>query len=205
MAGTGGNISIPVTADELEFFAEEELITIVPTFAAQAEDNKFACIPGSYGPFYPNIPTEVPIWLAVQLCKRSKCRILPPTWLSLNNLDHVISLEQNDSSVFQPVPFYYMEIACLLFKEQIRTCFGEDFFWVRDKLQRLSNIRRHKIEDGLKEVSQAATVKLNNLSAYEANMIRLSFQGTLNMFLKLEEAENQYGPSMTINNSMSGY
>lgn len=58
---------------------------------------------------------------------------------------------------------------------------------MRDKLQRLSNIRRHKIEDGLKEVSQAATVKLNNLSAYEANMIRLSFQGTLNMFLKLEE------------------
>lgn len=34
------------------------------------------------------------------------------------------------------------------------------------------------------------TVKLNHLSAYEINTIRMSFLGTLNMFAKLEEVEN---------------
>jgi GINS complex subunit 2 len=36
---------------------------------------------GNYGPFRPNMPVEVPIWLALQLHKRSKCRILPPAFL----------------------------------------------------------------------------------------------------------------------------
>ncbi len=64
---------------------------------------------------------------------------------------------------------------------------------VRSKVQQLANIRRHKIEEGLKQVSSAVTVKLNNLSAYEANLIRLSFQGTLNHFLTLEQVSETCG------------
>jgi GINS complex subunit 2 len=57
---------------------------------------------------------------------------------------------------------------------------------VREKLQQLVNIRRNKIETGLKQVTSAATVRINNLSAYESNLIRRSFLDSLNMFLKLE-------------------
>ena len=58
---------------------------------------------------------------------------------------------------------------------------------VRDLLQQFVNIRRHKIEEGLKMVAQASTIKLTNLSAYEANLIRLNLQGSLNMFLKFSK------------------
>jgi hypothetical protein len=64
---------------------------------------------------------------------------------------------------------------------------------VRDLLQRFVNIRRHKIEEGLRLVSQASTIKLTNLSAYEANLIRLNLQGSLNMFLKFSKARPQEG------------
>lgn len=58
---------------------------------------------------------------------------------------------------------------------------------VRGLLQQFVNIRRHKIEEGLKMVAQASTIKLTNLSAYEANLIRLNLQGSLNMFLKFSK------------------
>jgi hypothetical protein len=69
---------------------------------------------------------------------------------------------------------------------------------VRDLLQRFVNIRRHKIEEGLRLVSQASTIKLTNLSAYEANLIRLNLQGSLNVFLKFSKARGagwQRGPA----------
>jgi hypothetical protein len=81
-----------------------------------------------------------------------------------------------------------MEVCCLLF-ESARDAFGADYFKVRDLLQRFVNIRRHKIEEGLRLVAQASTIKLNNLSAYEANLIRLNLQGSLDTFLKFSKAE----------------
>ena len=38
---------------------------------------------GDFGPFNPSMRTEVPIWLAVNLRQRHKCRIEPPDWLSV--------------------------------------------------------------------------------------------------------------------------
>lgn len=38
-------------------------------------------------------------------------------------------------------------------------------------------------------MSQASTIRLTNLSAYEANLIRLNLQGSLNMFLKFSKVE----------------
>ena len=45
------------------------------------------------------------------------------------------------------------------------------------------------------QVNAPVTVKLNNLAAFEVNTIRLSFLGTLNMYAKLEEAENAATPA----------
>jgi len=39
----------------------------------------------SYGPFTPPQKTSVPLWLAVHLKKKRKCRIIPPKWLSTRN------------------------------------------------------------------------------------------------------------------------
>jgi hypothetical protein len=57
---------------------------------------------------------------------------------------------------------------------------------IRDKLATLVNVRRHKMEEGLQQISSTATVRVNGLGSYELNLIRQNFQGALDMFLKLE-------------------
>jgi hypothetical protein len=41
---------------------------------------------GTYGPFTPNMPVDVPLWLALALQRRRKCRILPPEWMNADVL-----------------------------------------------------------------------------------------------------------------------
>ena len=38
---------------------------------------------GDFGPFNPSMHTTVPLWLALNLKQRHKCRIEPPQWLSV--------------------------------------------------------------------------------------------------------------------------
>ena len=95
----------------MEFFAEDESITIVPNFSFVAAERStlscFAvrkccrhtmgyrpdslltgCLVGQaeYGPFRPNRPLEVPLWMAVALHVRKKCRIQPPDWMDVDSL-----------------------------------------------------------------------------------------------------------------------
>lgn len=57
---------------------------------------------------------------------------------------------------------------------------------VRDRLATLSNVRRHKMQEGLQQIAGTATVRVNGLGGYELNLIRQHFTGTLDMFLRLE-------------------
>jgi hypothetical protein len=56
-----------LTADELEFLAEDELVEIVPS-----ESHKTLHLRGTYGPFIAGTVTVVPLWLAVMLKRRNK-------------------------------------------------------------------------------------------------------------------------------------
>ena len=38
---------------------------------------------GDLGPFNPGLPVQVPLWLAVNLKQRQKCRLLPPEWMDV--------------------------------------------------------------------------------------------------------------------------
>ncbi|GMP29302.1 hypothetical protein CsSME_00004466 [Camellia sinensis var. sinensis] len=54
---------------------------------------------GDFGPFHPQIATQVPLWLAVALKKRGKCTIRPPEWMSVVDvgiLSHIPPLEGTD-------------------------------------------------------------------------------------------------------------
>ncbi|KAG8508378.1 DNA replication complex GINS protein PSF2 [Galemys pyrenaicus] len=43
------------------------------------------CFPrqGDLGPFNPGLPVDVPLWLAINLKQRQKCRLLPPEWMDV--------------------------------------------------------------------------------------------------------------------------
>ena len=46
---------------------------------------------GTFGPFTPNMPIQVPLWLAVFLHKREKCQVEPPAWMALQVLQGALT------------------------------------------------------------------------------------------------------------------
>ncbi len=42
---------------------------------------------GEWGPFRPNFPVEVPLWLALALQKKKCCRIQIPAWMNVEHLE----------------------------------------------------------------------------------------------------------------------
>lgn len=95
---------------QMEFFAEEEVITVIPNVSFKTTDSSLICIgvrsqaialctrrpnspqaayalQGEWGPFRPNFPVEVPLWLALALQKKKCCRIQIPLWMRLDHLE----------------------------------------------------------------------------------------------------------------------
>ena len=73
------------TFQDLEFFASEELIDIVPNFKGE----QFKFVSGTYGPFRPSKPVTIPLWLALHLKERKKCNIKAPIWLDYELLTKI--------------------------------------------------------------------------------------------------------------------
>ncbi|KAG2444694.1 hypothetical protein HXX76_001438 [Chlamydomonas incerta] len=183
----------PLTPEELEFMAEHEKVTIVPNFTLNLPNSMLTCIEGTYGPFRPNIPVEVPMYLALALNRRNKCRIQPPGWMARERLKAVLDEERSIPQYFQPVPQYYVETAKMLFSEA-RAIFGTnaEVNEIMDLVEELKKVRNSKILDGLRKVSGPITVKLNNLSASESNKIRLLFENSLNMWHQLAKNDKAW-------------
>jgi GINS complex subunit 2 len=168
------------TEAELEFLAEDELVTIVPNFRGAALN----LMQVTAGPFVPQVPTSVPIWLALALHQRKRCSVQWPTWMSTAELSRVLAEERGNEREFQKLPFHYVEMAQLL----IDTGHGENTeerYKVRSLLEDVRRVRFNKVEKGLQELRQTPAVKLNNLCAMEVNIVRTFFQTSLKTFAKL--------------------
>ena len=83
-----------------EFLAEETLITVVPNFAHDA----LRFVTGNFGPFEPQTPTDVPLWLACLLRKRRMCTVEPPAWLKADALAAAGDAEAADAEAFSALP-----------------------------------------------------------------------------------------------------
>uniref|UniRef100_A0A6J0UTW1 GINS complex subunit 2 n=1 Tax=Pogona vitticeps TaxID=103695 RepID=A0A6J0UTW1_9SAUR len=102
--------SFPMDAAEVEFLAEQELVTIIPNFSL----DRIYLIGGDLGPFNPGLPVEVPLWLAISLKQRQKCRLMPPEWMDIEKLEQIREQERKEDT-FTPMPSpYYMELTKLL-------------------------------------------------------------------------------------------
>ena len=73
------------TPAENEFFCEDTMIEIQPSFRGEA----MTFISGTYGPFKPARPISVPLWLAVYLKQRHKCNVHIPFWMDSDFLHKV--------------------------------------------------------------------------------------------------------------------
>ncbi|XP_043701117.1 DNA replication complex GINS protein PSF2 isoform X1 [Telopea speciosissima] len=182
------------SAAEVEFLAEDETLEIVPNMKMDALN--FIC--GDYGPFYPQITIEVPLWLAVALKKRGKCTIRPPQWMSVEKLTQVLEAERDSPREFQPLPFHYVEISRLLFDHARDDI--PDMYMVRSLIEDIRNVRFHKVETGLETISaRTHAVKLKNLSAMEVNIVRPFVVRTLQAFYKHDSPQMIQHPDRMAN------
>eukprot|EP00347_Sterkiella_histriomuscorum_P007784 403347574 len=171
------------TPQENEFFAENELIPIIPKF----KEESFSFVGGTYGPFRPAKPVVVPIWLAIYLKSRGRCQVQLPKWLDYDHLKRVKAEEMELSIDFSSeIPYYYYEIATLLFNncsDEFSINNGQGGSSATSGVQRVKSIiediqelRREKLLRMLKNIDPVTPVKyLGTCGSVEINQIRPSF------------------------------
>ncbi|XP_077144969.1 DNA replication complex GINS protein PSF2 [Ranitomeya variabilis] len=168
-------------ASEVEFLSEKEMVTIIPNFSL----DKVYLIGGDLGPFNPGLPVQVPLWLAINLKQRQKCRIVPPEWMDVEKLEEMRDSERREDA-FTPMPNpHYMELTKLLLNhasdnipkaDEIRTLV-KDTWDTRIAKLRLS------ADSFVRE--QEAHAKLDNLTLMEINTIGTFLTESLNHMYKL--------------------
>lgn len=177
-------LSAGFTSNEIEFLAEESMIEIVPNFRMDTIE----CINDDYGPFRPQFPAKVPLWLAIQLKKYKKCNIRPPEWMKPSMLKDQLEQEQNEEKYFKEIPYHFLEISSLILTHASDDVPGADK--VRTLIADITDVRACKIRAVLEELTTETVFKLNNISAMELNTIRSFSLGSLDTFKQLRDADS---------------
>ena len=189
-AQTKENDSRWVSPEEIEYVAENILVTVVPKFELQV----LYMMEGEYGPFVAQTPVEVPLWLAIHLKKIQRANIKCPSWLDVDHLTALLDEEKRDPNLSQKLPFHYIEIATIFFSDAPDDV--EDLDRLRTLVEDISNIRATKLRKGMESVMDSvkgqsnASVRLTGISALELNKIRPSFLHGLEMFWKMRNMYN---------------
>jgi len=166
-------LDTPLSPSQMEFLAEDELITIIPNFKLPA----LYFIKGNISALHPSVPVTVPLWLALLLKKRRKCKIQQPDWLDPDYLTEVLKEEQSDKKLTD-LPFHYMEIGTLLLDQALDDIRNPSK--VRPLLEQIWNKRAVKIRDTLLTLKEEVFVfKFNSASGMEINKMRPVVSSTL--------------------------
>lgn len=177
-----------ISPEESEFLAAETPITITSNIA----HSEFNFISGNFGPLYPGIPCEVPLWLALQLRRTGKCTIVIPEWMTVARLEAAIEDERKKDE-FSPLPFHYIEVA-----QQLMTHAREDIAspdQVHVLLQDLENIRLDRIKYGLGKIAESAReqsitrVNLTGIASLEVLQVKAFMTQSLALFERLIDKE----------------
>lgn len=153
---------------EVEFLSEKEIVTIVPNFSL----DKIYLIGGDLGPFNPGLQVDVPLWLAVNLKQRQKCRIVPPQWMEVEMLQ-AKKQEEIDSKFFTAMSNgHYMELTQLLLKHATDDIPKADD--IRTLTKDIWDLRTAKLRSSIDTFtkSDATHAKLNFLTLMELNTVR---------------------------------
>jgi len=100
------------------YVAQDARAEITPRFSMPAVE----CMSGTFGPFSPNYPVIVPLWLAVYFRQTGTCTITPPVFLSKAYLEALLDRECKTDVTFEMMPFHFFEIAKLFFSACCRGC-----------------------------------------------------------------------------------
>lgn len=153
---------------EVEFLAEKEIITILPNF----KEAKLFLLSCDVGPFVPGIPTEVPVWVAINLKQRQKCRINPPEWMTVDRLTEFRDQEKESDEFTKPPSQCYMELSSMLL-----SCSTDDIPYadqIKTLIKDVWDVRIAKLRKSIDQMiaKQERHAQVDNLTRMEINTVR---------------------------------
>lgn len=179
-------------SQEIEFYSEDSLVRISPSMNIK----RLEMISGDYGPFKSGISTEVPLWLAIVLRKRNRCKLVPPDWLTVEYLEDRLKTERMDEAFCCLKP-YAIEIGSRLIREAPGDF--ENPTQIRILLENIRELRLAKMKRDLHELGDPSAIKLNNISRMEINMWRAFLSGAMDHFYNVMSANPEDDFHMNIN------
>lgn len=168
---------------DAEFLAGETKISVVPNF----RHDKLYLIAGDVGPFEPNLPVQVPLWMALNLKRRQKCRIVPPAWLSKEYLE-TKKQEEIDSPLFTKMPSeHYMEVTQMLF--DVTAADIPDASEVQTLIKDIWDIRLAKLRSSVDAFVRSDEVhaRIDHLTVMEINTMRQLLAAALRHLNRLRQ------------------
>jgi len=116
--------------------------------------------------------TDVPLWLAVALKQRQKCRIIAPAWMDVERLEANKAAEE-ESKFFTEMPSNcYREVTQLLLQHAADDIPRADV--IRTLVKDIWDLRMAKLRSSIDVFlkSDATHAKLNHLTLMELNTVR---------------------------------
>ncbi|KAK9320764.1 hypothetical protein V1517DRAFT_328417 [Lipomyces orientalis] len=152
---------------EISFLAENNLVTIIPRQAMES----VALIGGMTPSMRPMRRIEVPIWVALLLKKQSRCNIVPPQWLSEENLKITYDAEVSNMTRFSAnLPWEWIEVGELILGSAPDDLSSPPHV-IRNLLRDIREVRQAKARAGLKNLNESY-LQLDNVGGMELNEIR---------------------------------
>ncbi|KAK9482918.1 hypothetical protein V1527DRAFT_430533 [Lipomyces starkeyi] len=152
---------------EISFLAENSLVTIIPRQAMESIE----LIGGTIPSMRPMRRIDVPIWVAVLLKKQSRCNIVPPDWLSEENLKITYDAEAANMTRFSAnLPWEWVEVGELILGSAPDDLSSPPHV-IRNLLRDIREVRQAKARAGLKNLNDSY-LQLDNVGAMELNEIR---------------------------------
>lgn len=172
---------------ELSFMAENETISIIP----RQQLDELKLIGGTIRRMRPPQRSEVPIWLALLLKRQKRATVVPPAWLSIEELEQRLEEEKKidehgENAGFSPLPFRWVEVSDLLLDVAADDIPDSDL--VRRLLRDLRETRQAKARDGL-EVLEDRILQMDNIGLTEINEIRAIFSGSMDVLRQLQDTK----------------
>ncbi|GAA6022591.1 hypothetical protein JCM11491_000694 [Sporobolomyces phaffii] len=141
-----------------------------------------------YGPFIPPNKAAVPLWMALHLKKKRKCRIVAPRWLATHYLEGILKEEQTQAE-FSDVPRDYLEVSKVLLDVAADDISNPDR--LRLLLKDIREARQSKIREGLGAIN-SVHLGMPNLSAMEVNELKPFFSQAFVRLTQLEPLADVY-------------
>lgn len=173
---------------ELTFLAENDPVTIIP----RALMKKITLIGADVPALRANRRIDVPLWVAVILKLRGKCRIVPPPWLTLEYLERAYEEEKREPNKFlKLLPQNWMEVSKILLARAPDDML-DTVTQLRLALQDLRETRLLKINSGLKDLNES-NFTLTGLSLMEVNEMRPFVVEVMDNLRKLDDTMHMAG------------